>query len=121
MTELPDWITLLDAKTNYFVVDPDIFYPEWLKLLGVKTPDQYWLEIAYGCMKWDSDMHIRLSGKAKPGRSIIRRVRADDGRKERWNLTMHPPGKIDINALSVADRSRLIRDAYRKARGFLPT
>ncbi len=130
---LPNWITEIPGAVNHFVVDPDIFYPEWLAALGVETPDQYWLGVCFGCMKFDFDLNVRLAGKVTPGRSILRRVRADDGRKARWNMTMHPPGKVlDIpgipkqkgaktfDDLAINLRSAHIRHHYKRIRGFVP-
>ena len=132
---LPKWLTVApDKKVNSFVCDPDIFYPALLTELGVETPDQYWLEVAFGCMKWDFDMLARLAGKVTPNRSITRRVRADDGRKARWNLTMHPvggipkiegipeaPGVKRFEDLPMSIRSAHIRHHYKRIRGFIPT
>lgn len=118
--DLPDWIAPIKGKVNTFVVDPDIYYPRVLAELGVKKPDQYWLEVAFGCMKLDFNLHVGLCGACEPGRSVTRYVRADNGRKRRWNLTMHPPGKTDWRKLSLAERSRHIRENYRRIRGFVP-
>ena len=131
---LPKWLTIApDKKINSFICDPDIFYPSLLAELGVKNVDQYWLGIAYGCMKWDFDVMVRLDKKVTPNRSITRRIRGDDGRKARWNLTMHPVGsvpKIDgipaapgvkrFDDLSMMLRSAHIRHHYRRIRGFIP-
>ncbi|HSF94783.1 MAG TPA: hypothetical protein VLA52_07130 [Thermohalobaculum sp.] len=117
---LPDWIEAVDGKANTFLVDPDIIYPHWLDALGVRKPDRYWLEIAFGCMKLDFDVAVRQSGALKPGKRIERIVRSDGGRKERWNLTMHKPGARDLNRMSIQDRAREIRAAYRRVRGFVP-
>ncbi len=132
MMTMPSWISELPG-VNQFVVDPDIFYPEWLAALGVETPDQYWLGVCMGCMKFDFDFNVRLAGKVTPGRSILRRVRADDGRKARWNMTMHPVGRIPkiegipaqpgakrFDDLSIQLRSAHIRHHYRRLRGFVP-
>lgn len=136
---LPDWIAPLPGRTNAYVVDPDIYYPQVLAELGVEKPTQYWLEVALGCMKLDFDLHVRMSGQVTPGRPIERRIRADDGRKARWNLTMHPAGKPvtapDLpvphdakgNELTrwedfpLTARARHIRYHYKRIRGFVPS
>lgn len=117
---LPDWITPVDGRVNYFVVDPDIYYPQVLSELGVAVPDQYWLEVALGCMKLDFNLHVGLSGLRVPDKAVTRQIRADDGRKQRWNLTMHPPGKQDWSTMSIAERSSAIRENYKRIRGFMP-
>lgn len=43
-------------------------------------------------------------------------VLADDGRKERWNLTMHPVGKPDWSKLGLSERARLIREHHNRIR-----
>ncbi len=129
---LPKWLKVLPG-VNKFVCDPDIFYPSILAELGVETADQYWLGVALGVMKWDFDLRVRLDGKVTAGRSILRRIRADDGRKARWNLTMHPAGKIPtideipvspgvkkFDDLPINLRSAHIRHHYKRIRGFIP-
>ncbi len=122
---LPAWITPLKFPVghrnwNMFIVDSDIIYPFWLKALGIETTDQYWLEIVMGCTKMDFRMHVGLFGAFAKGR-VIMKVRADDGRKQRWNLTMHPPGEKDFSRLGLAERGGLIRNHYKKVRGFVPS
>lgn len=130
---LPDWIIPIEGKINHFAIDPDIYYPQVLAELGVEKPNQYWLEVAQGCMKLDFNMHVAMSGMKVPGRSVTRYIRADDGRKQRWNLTMHSKGKVpklaevpsahgvEWDSLSIQDRSRHIRYHYKRIRGFIPS
>jgi hypothetical protein len=120
LTSLPKWIVPLKDKFNEFVVDPDIFYPLILGELGVESPDGYWLEVAFGIMKLDFDMHVGLTGAPGRGR-IIRYVRADNGRKGRWNMTLYPPGEKDWNKLSLSERAQTIRKYYKRIRGFIPS
>lgn len=124
---LPEWIKKLPDGTrwglNAFVVDPDLFYPELLGDLGVvkEKIDQYWLEVALGCMKLDFDFHVRMAKAVVPGVRIIRLVRADGGRKGRWNRTLFPKGKLDFDLIGLRQRSREIRENYKRIRGFLPS
>lgn len=129
---LPNWITEIDGKANVFVVDPDVYIPEWQAALGLDALDQYWLEVILGCMKLDFDVFTRMSGKVVAGLPIERRVRADDGRKQRWNRTMHPVGSVPkIEGIPVGGkrwddlpinlRAAHIRHHYRRVRGMIPT
>ncbi len=121
MALLP-WISKLDGKINEFVCDPDIFYPGILADLGVKEHEvtQYWLEIALACMKLDFDVNVRMERAVLPTRRIIRHIRADEGRKARWNLTMHKHGKLDWSKMGFQERSREVRKHYKRIRGFVP-
>lgn len=119
-TTLPNWIVPLKGRFNEFVVDPDIFYPKILAELNVETTSAYWLEVAQGIMKLDFDMYVGLTGAPGKGR-IIRTIRADNGRKQRWNLTMHSRGQAEWNKLGLAERARTIRKYYKQIRGFIPS
>ncbi len=116
---LPDWITPIEGKPNHFAVDPDLFYPAILAEMGVDDPTHHDLELAFGIMKLDFDMQMRMNRAAVPGR-VVRIVRSDDGRKLRWNKTMFPKGDVDWDALPVSERGRRIRETYRRLRGFVP-
>ncbi len=120
---LPGWIGEVPGKVNQFVVDPDIFYPTILKELGAETkkPDRYWIDVAFGVMKLDFDMTVRLSKRVRGGHAIIRYVRADDGRKQRWNRTMFAPGQKDFDAMPATERAREIRKHFWRIRGFVPS
>ena len=113
---LPTWMTVVEGKKNTFSIDPDIFYPQFLKELEVEDEDidRYWLEVAYGCMKNDAIRAAHLMG----ARSCTLLVRGDDGRKMRWNYTMHKPGKEDISAdNATAERNSAVKKHYRRIRG----
>lgn len=119
---MPEWIKEVPDKINTFVVDPDLFYPEILADIGISDEDvnQYWLEVAFAFMKFDFDVAVRMNKAVTLGIRIVRLVRSDDGRKQRWNLTMHPPGEKDFSMLNLQERSREIRGHYRRVRGFIP-
>lgn len=117
MSNIPDWVSIPKGTENYFILDPDIFYPHFFKLLGVEKPDQYWIEIAQGCMKLAFDQWVRMSGLLTPGKAVNRVIRSDGGRKRRWNHTMLPPGKKDLNKLGAAARGREIALHWRRLTG----
>jgi len=120
LTTLPKWIVPLKDKFNEFVVDPDIFYPAIFEELHVTEPSAYWIEVAQGIMKLDFDMYVGLTGAMGKGR-VIRYIRADDGRKQRWNITMHPRGQAEWAKLGLTERARTIRKYYKQIRGFIPS
>lgn len=117
MASLPSWIQQVPGKDNTFVVDPDIFYPRILEELGVpdSAVDRYWMEVALGCMKLDFDHAVRIAGAAKPGKPVVRYVRADNGRKQRWAVTMHKPSKDEPK--TAKDRGREVRKHWKRIRG----
>lgn len=124
---LPRWIERFEGtdnkgnpRINHFLVDPDIYMPAILKELGAERGDQYINEIAYAIMKLDFDLAVQMAKAVVPNRTINRMVRGDDGRKQRWNLSMFPKGKKDLNKMSFAERSREIRGHFRRIRGFMP-
>jgi hypothetical protein len=119
-TTLPKWIVPIKDRFNEFVVDPDVFYPAIFAELGVVETTAYWLEVAQGIMKLDFDMHVGLTGAPGRGR-IVRYIRADNGRKERWNVTMHPRGQKEWAKLSLSERAQTIRKYYKQIRGFVPS
>lgn len=92
-------------------VDPDVCYPAFFKELGVepKDIDQYWLEVAYQCMKMELQ---RILGFF----AFEIRVRAHRGRKDRWALNNHPPGK----GANLATLGREAREHYKRLRGVVP-
>ena len=124
---LPAWIERFEGndnkgkpRINHFLVDPDKYMPALLKELGAERGDQYWNELAYAIMKLDFDLAVRMAKAVVPNRTITRMVRGDDGRKQRWNLTMFPKGKKDFSKMSLQERSREIRSHFRRIRGFMP-
>lgn len=121
---LPNWMTPIKVGPGVlpgtFSIDPDVFYPAFLEEMGVDVAEvnQYQLEVAYGCMKLDAARAGRLSGLLKGLKGMTLLVRADDGRKMRWNLSMHPKGPIDISADGAhGARNRAVREMYRRLRG----
>jgi hypothetical protein len=94
--------------------DTDGYVAEWFALLDVKTPDQYWLEVAYQCAKMDLQMAISgtqydplVSGK--PAEFHFKR-------SERWALKNFQPGR----GVQAASRDKEARVHYLRIRGKLP-
>lgn len=116
----PEWMTPVEGTPGFYLIDPDIFYPMFLKEMGVdEAPNRNQLEVAYGCMKLDANRAARLEKKHlgnRKGCTFL--VRGDDGRKLRWNYSMHPEGALDISSNgATALRNREVRTVYRRLRG----
>lgn len=110
--KLPKWAKQVrDKPIPKIEVDPDICYPAFFEELGVdpKDVDQYWIEVAYQCMKMELQRIIGFFG-------FEIRVRAHDGRKKRWALANHPVGK----GADLATIGREARGHFKRLRGFVP-
>jgi len=101
MKTLPKWLSR--RADGAFVIDPDIAYPLILKELGVNDGDldQYWIECAYQAAKLatqDLVTGTELDPRPKLGFVIV--IDSAGGRKDRWALKNHKPGKPgrDVNA-----------------------
>lgn len=113
MIRLPEWATMLPerpGKIPSVLVDPDVVYPLFLKEFGINTPDQYWLEVCYQCMKLD----IQVAFKGQGVRIIVRPKDAES--KMKWRLDTHPVGK----GIHAATKGREAREHYKRIRGFIP-
>ena len=116
----PEWMKQVPGKDGHFLVDPDVFYPMFLKEMGVGEGDrnQFNVEVAYGCMKLDAQRYFQMAERPPGLRGLTLLVRGDEGRKLRWNHTMFPPGPVDITADAASGaRNRAVREMYRRLRG----
>lgn len=109
---LPDWAWLGDKSAeglDVVHVDADRAYPALLSELGVKKADrdQYWLEVAYQCIKLDLQVSMRKFGFE---------VRIHDSDKN-WAQAKFSAGR----GAEVATKGREARDHYRQMRGFIPS
>lgn len=137
--KLPNWIKQDKVKPNTFHLDPDKFYPGFLKELEALDPvvfqgetfdfkgkiDRNWLEIAMQCFKLDAIKAKREAGLDPWGCMNI--IRGSKGYKGRWALTSHPEGKLKTtpkgNDFSGPDARFLAltaKEIYKKLRGFIP-
>lgn len=107
---LPEWARPHPTDRNAILVDPDLAYPHFFKLLGVEKPTKYWIEVAYQMVKMDLQVAM-----GKFGFTI--HIRGDDGRKDRWALERHPGSAQDVHR---ATQGKDARQYYRKIRGFVP-
>ena len=124
MVKLPTWAKKVkDDPIPKIEVDPDKCYPAFFKELGVIKADidQYWIEVAYQCMKMELQ---RIMGRF----NFEIRVRAHGGRKGRWALANNPDpylkidedGKIIDSGPLRATEGRQAREHYKRLRGFIP-
>lgn len=126
---LPAWLTPAPGKPGVFNVDPDKFYPEILDRLQAAPDvpyegevDQYWLEVAYQCMKLDAQLFLRMSGlDPRPQQSLVLNI--DGGSKDKWAQKRYKPGRLERLA-ALGDPYKLAgkeaREYYVRMRGFLP-
>lgn len=126
--ELPVGVSTHPYKKNVLLIDPDTAYPAILKELSdnfqmleinlgrdlpgldLGNPSKYWVEVAYQISKMDTQ-------HAMGRMNFERNVRADDGRKETWNLELRPGSVQDYER---ATKGREARVHYQKLRGFIP-
>lgn len=115
---LPAWATQREGehpKVSVIVnIDSAAAYADWLARLEVTELDQYWLEVAYQCIKLDcqaalvgTEFDPRTSGKSAE-------FRFDNAPK--YALKSHPEGK----GVALATQGREARGHYVRIRGAMP-
>lgn len=118
---LPAWAQVVESQRSEsgkvsvtIQADTDAFMREWLALLGVSEPDQYWLEVAYQCAKFDlqaaivgTELDPRVSGKS--AEFIFTRA-------PQWAQKSFPAGK----GAHAATQGREAREHYKRVRGRMP-
>jgi len=117
LPKLPAWAKVLEADPRFSIViegDTDRYVAEWLQLLKVKVPDQYWLETAYQCAKMD--LQTAIEGTEFDPRTATKSACFKFSRSSKYALGQHPPGKGTL----AATQGREAREHYRRIRGRLP-
>ncbi len=103
--------TLAGKVSIHIDIDPDLAYPHWMELLGIKESDlnQYWMEVLYACVKLDvqvallgTEFHPNVARKAAEFKFLNR---------PRWRIQAFPPSD---------QRSPDARQHFRKVKGFVP-
>jgi hypothetical protein len=116
--KLPAWATLVPATSDGIgvnvEVDSEAAYPYWLDLLGAGATDQYWLEVAYQCIKLD--VQSALVGTEYDPRIMGKPAQIIFSRAEQYAQSKHPPGR----GASVATKGREARGHYVRVRGRMP-
>jgi len=117
------------GKIPCYIVEADVFYPALLQELkdhlgtagpNPKKPTQYWLEVAYQCMKMDM--------QAACGFQIEIQITNASGKK--WALIKHPDpdhkvdketGIVIMTGVYKATKGLEAKRHYKALRGFIPS
>lgn len=114
---LPAWAKIGDPDDKYSITllaSTDGYVDEWLPLLKIDKPDQYWLEVAYQCAKMD--LQRAIEGTEFDPRAAGKSAAIKFDRSEKYALNKHPTGK----GAAAATQGREAREHYRRVRGRLP-
>jgi hypothetical protein len=114
---LPVWAKKAEENPKVCVVievDSAQAYKAWLEELDVTDVDQYWLEVAYQCIKMD--VQAAIAGTKFDPRSAGMSAEFRFSNAPEFALAKHPTGR----GVAVATKGREARDHYRRIRGSLP-
>lgn len=114
---LPPWAAR--RKDGVFIVDADAAYKAILKELKVKPADydQYWLEVAFQCMKLEIQRTIGGTRFDPRSRDVPTALCISiAGGKEKWALNKFPPGR----GIWLATKGKEARGHYLRLRGGIP-
>jgi len=114
---LPEYARML--KNGRIEIDADKFYPLLLKELGITDIDQYWLEVAYQCMKLDMQSAIKGTEIEINGGAVVLLVKdatklSNDG-ISKWAQERFPKGK----GIDAATKGKEARAHYKRIRGVI--
>ncbi len=120
LENLPSWATeKADASgkvKTVVCVDSAAAYSEWLDLLKVvkENVDQYWLEVAYQCVKLD--VQAALAGTDCDPRTCGKPTGILFSNAPEFALAQFPEGK----GVAVATQGKEARNHYVRLRGRMP-
>ena len=128
LQNLPAWaVPHPMSPGNAVLVDPDLMYPALLEALGFTERTKYTIQCCYQAMKLELQRATGTHG-------LVIHIRSDDGRKQRWNLSMFPGDHLDILAADKggpaaaayrgepgSDTRDRARQHFSRARGVLPS
>lgn len=116
--QLPEWASVdprVPNKVSINInVDTNKAMREWIGLLGSPALDQYWLEVAYQCVKLDVQMAI--AGTEFDPRISNRPAQFHFLRADQWAQKKHPVGR----GAQAAAQGKEARGHYIRIRGSLP-
>jgi hypothetical protein len=116
--QLPGWARVREGASDKFsvslAVDSASAYREWLTTLGVTEVDQYWLEVAYQCIK--IDLQAALVGTAHDPRTCGKPSEFRFSKSEEHALADKPEGK----GIVAATQGKEARGHYVRLRGAMP-
>ncbi len=107
----PEWAKLTEREGRIPLIDVDTSraYPAMLSELEVEKPDQYWLEVAYQCLKMDVQ---KIAGF-----SVEIHFKDPEKKWKQKNFPENPDGKSTWDAT----KGKEARGHYIKLRGSLPS
>lgn len=118
LENLPSWATARAPESNKVSVVIEVqsggAYKEWLDKLHVAEKDQYWLEVAYQCIKLDCQ--AALVGTDFDPRSAGKPAEIRFSNAPEYRIADHPPGR----GVEAATQGREARDHYVRIRGRMP-
>jgi len=115
--KLPSWAQIVPGSDKVSVrieVDTAGYIKEWFAKLDVKTPDQYWLEVAYQCAKMQ--LQDALVGTQYDPRTAGKPAEFHFLRSAEHALSRHPTGK----GARAATQGREARQHFKRIHGRLP-
>ena len=115
---LPSWASQEKSTHNkvsiVVKVDSAAAYKDWLERLGNPEVDQYWLEVAYQCIKLDVQMAI--AGTEFDPRTAGKSAEFRFSNAPEFALKNHPEGK----GAALATKGLEARNHYVRIRGAMP-
>lgn len=115
---LPDWARVSGKSSDRVSIvieaDTDAAMKEWLALLGIERPDQYWIEVAYQCAKLD--LQSAIAGTPYDPRTSGKSAQFNFSRADQWALKKFPVGR----GTGPATEGREARAHYIRIRGAMP-
>jgi hypothetical protein len=131
---LPPWAKISDEQYDrasiHIEIDSDVAYAYWLGLLDNPELDQYWLEVAYQCIKLDLD--AALLNTEHDMRFAERHIARTFTRATKYAQAQYPVGRSatvrgvggatkTLSGANLASQGLEARDHYKRIRGQLPS
>jgi len=115
---LPSWASRKESESTKVTIVVDVnsaaAYPAMLSELEVTDVDQYWLEVAYQCIKLD--VQAALAGTVFDPRTVGKPAEIHFSNAPEFALVKHPEGR----GTAAATQGREAREVYKKLRGSMP-
>ena len=114
---LPAWARIVEGGAKLLVtveVDSDKAYEVMLAELGAEVIDQYWLEVAYQCIKLDVQAALEGSALCPVGNGAC--AQFNFTRAPRWAQDKYKRGR----GVLAATKGLEARGHYKRLRGRIP-
>jgi hypothetical protein len=120
--KLPNWLSRED--NGAMIIKSDLAYPAVLGLLGVdhKDVDQYWMEVAYQCVKMAAQ-DVARDNDLWPESGTLAIIIESGKVKDEWAIASYPNGK-GVEAATKGGEAKLHYERIRRrliGNGFRPT